>query len=329
MIQRVPYRFEEYCTTVEGAKEMLVEQGVAIIPNLLNDEECTAMDIGAWELIESLTSDFSTPLRHNDVNTWRSFYDLTPSHGMLLQHYGVGHAQHLWDVRQNVKVVDVFSQLWAVPREDLLTSFDGTSIALPHEITNRGHDRGCVWLHLDQSPTRPELECYQGWVTSRDTHVGDATLTFLTDSHRHLCDFRDHFDIKEKADWFRLSPEHIDWYAQQGCEQYAIRCPKGSMVLWDSRLVHAGYQADPFREHANWRNVVYACMLPRNRARPADIAKKQKWLRELRTTSHWPQKPKPFPKTPRSYGNVMPRVTPVCTRPRLTPLGRRLAGLHK
>jgi hypothetical protein len=46
---------------------------------------------------------------------------------MLLQQWGVGHAQALWDLRQNPKIIDIFSKLWGVPAKELLVSFDGAS----------------------------------------------------------------------------------------------------------------------------------------------------------------------------------------------------------
>jgi hypothetical protein len=46
------------------------------------------------------------------------------------------------------------------------------------------------------------------------------------------------------------------------------------MVFWDSRTVHSGHQAEKKREKSNFRNIVYICMTPRNRANPSQILKK-------------------------------------------------------
>ena len=42
----------------------------------------------------------------------------------MLSTLEIGHAQYVWDIRQNEKVVDVFSKIWIT---NLLTSFDGIS----------------------------------------------------------------------------------------------------------------------------------------------------------------------------------------------------------
>ena len=39
-------------------------------------------------------------------------YELFPIHSMLLQHWSIGHSQYVWDIRQNSKVIDVFSNIW-------------------------------------------------------------------------------------------------------------------------------------------------------------------------------------------------------------------------
>ena len=55
------------------------------------------------------------------------------------------------------------------------------------------------------------------------------------------------------------------------------------------------------------------------------LNKKRKAFKDLRMTSHWPHKPKLFPKNPRTYGNPLPNITQV-KEPKLTELGYRLAG---
>ena len=105
--------------------------------------------------------DFTLSIDRNNNKTWKEFWKLYPNHSMLIQHWGVGHSQVTWDLRQNPKIVDIFAHYWECPQEDLLVSFDGFSFHLPHEITKRGYFRGNTWYHTDQSYKRNELECIQ------------------------------------------------------------------------------------------------------------------------------------------------------------------------
>jgi hypothetical protein len=131
-----------------------------------------------------------------------------------------------------------------------------------------------------------------------------------------------------KTDWYKLkSQEELDFFIKEkGCEPIRICCPRGSLVLWDSRTMHAGYESSRSRTNPNFRMVAYVCYVPRSQATPKQLLKKQKAFNEQRTTSHWPQYSKLFGKTPRTYGNAeLPFVASV-EPPKLTEFGRKLAG---
>lgn len=104
-----------------------------------------------------------------------------------------------------------------------------------------------------------------------------------------------------------------------------IYCPAGSMVFWDSRTVHAGSEAQLWREIPNFRMVSYVSMLPRKLAKKSDIEKKRKAFTEKRSTTHYATPVKLFAKNPRTYGKALPIVVEV-PDPNLTDLGKRLAG---
>ena len=130
-----------------------------------------------------------------------------------------------------------------------------------------------------------------------------------------------------KKDWRKLEEPELAEYAARGCAPARVRCPAGSLVLWDSRTVHCGVEPEKGRRNAAaQRCVVYVCMQPRARATPAALRKKRAALEALRMTSHWAAKPTLFPLTPRTYGAPLLPIQSVTTPPTLTPLGRRLAG---
>ena len=106
------YENEKYLTTPEKLKETIETYGVGIIPNILNDEEISNMRTGMWDYLEHTTQKFERPISRDNDKTWTEYLKLYPKHSMLLQQYGVGHSQFVWDVRQNPKVVDIFSQFF-------------------------------------------------------------------------------------------------------------------------------------------------------------------------------------------------------------------------
>jgi hypothetical protein len=194
----------------------------------------------------------------------------------------IGHAQFAWDLRQNESVVSVFATMWGVPPEELLVSFDGSSLHLPPEHVGRGRGwyKDRTWLHTDQNLSRNGEECIQGFVALRDVHPGDATFTFLEGSHRWHKAFAETFGVVSKGDWYQLAnqDEYNFFTVTQGCILRSLTCRKGDMVLWDSRTMHAGQQPLASRPEPNVRGVCYICMLPRSTLQypVGDIAAKQK-----------------------------------------------------
>ena len=318
------YEFDKYISTPDNCMEMIQKYGVAIIPNILNNDEIQNMNSGMWDYLEHIAKNLKVPIKREDENTWKEFLKFYPKHSMLLQNCQVGHSQFVWDVRQNPKVSNVFSKIWDCRSDELLTSFDGVSFHMPPEITNRGWFRN-VWYHTDQSFVRNEFECIQSWITGFDVNQGDATLSFLESSNQYHKNFQDHFKISDKNDWYKLSTDELNFYKELNCKEMNIKCPKGSMVLWDSRIIHCGTEPRKNREKINMRNVIYICMTPRKFASDKMILKKQKAFNELRMTTHCPHKQKLFPKGIRTYGGIYYEPTEI-EKPILSELGKKLCG---
>lgn len=320
------YESVKFFTTVDDLKKTLDTFGVAIIPNVLNDEECDDGYNKMWGYFEHITQKWEKPIKKDDISTYRSFWNLFPLHSMLIQHWNAGHAQYVWDIRQNEKVINTYSKgIWGCENDDLLVSFDGVSFHLPPEITNRGWYRGNHWYHTDQSYFRPNFECIQSYVTLKDVNIGDATLTIMEGSHKYHEEFKEKFNVNNKKDWYVLIEEEERFYTNRGCNYKRIYCPKGSMVFWDSRTIHSGTEPLKTRKTKNIRSIVYLCYIPRITATKANLKKKQKAFNELRMTSHWPNKPKLFSKNPRTYGKDILEITPI-DHPVLNDLGMKLAG---
>lgn len=319
------YEFEKYSTTPKNLKKTLELYGVAIIPSVLNQEECSNIYSGIWNFLEYISQPWNKSIDRNNKETWRGFYDLYPLHSMLLKNWHIGHSQVCWDVRQNSKILDIFSQFWNCKSEELLSSFDGFSFHLPPEITNRGWFKNNLWLHVDQSFTDNKFKCIQSWVTAFDINEGDATLAFLEKSHLFHEDFGREFNIKDKSNWYKLDVDEKQFFINNDCSLKKIKCPKGSLVLWDSRTIHCGIEPLKDRQNPNFRAIIYLCYLPRSLATPKQLEKKIKAFETLRTTSHWPCNVKLNAKTPRTYGKDIP-VTAIIPYPSLSEIGYKLAG---
>jgi hypothetical protein len=345
-------RYASFETTVENVREVLERDGVCVIPNVITGEELEAMRDGMWDTLGHLTQNLDTPVSR-DPSTWHAFQQLKPLRHTMLHDFGIGQAQVCWDVRQNPRVAEVFARVWGVPVEKLLTSTDGMTVHFPDELIPPGarhpsalDEQGTAavqkvafyggpatdWFHVDQDPAAVGLLCVQGLVTAWDVNDGDATLAVLRGSHHHLADYAREFELKmgKSSNGFHRIPDgpRRAFFDARGCERVSVRCPAGSLVLWDSRTTHCGSLPQRGRATPAIRFVVYVCMLPRpadERERKEVLDRKQQVLAQQGTTSHWPLGEKVFPRasTCTSTGKAIPSLPP----PVLTPLGRILAGL--
>jgi len=320
---------EDYYTTIDNLKETIEKYGVAVIPNLLDDEECNSMVNGMWNYLEHISQKWEEPIKRNDETSYKNIYNLFQYNStikMIVKFWGIGHCQMAWDVRQNPKIVNVFAKFWNVNPEELLVSFDSSSFHFPPEITGdefwTNQNR---WYHTDQSYTTNGFTHLQSWITGLDVNEGDSTLAILDNSHKYHKEFAEYYGINEPNDWFRLNTGELFFYHEKGCKEKIISCPKGSLVLWDGRLIHCGLEPNRNRRIPNFRCITYLCYMPRSFATDEQVTEKQQVFNSILTTTHDPCQNITIPKTPYVDLNEEDFITPV-DKPNLTELGYKLAG---
>lgn len=232
-------------------------------------------------------------------------------HG-IIKHYGVGHSAMMWYVRSLPAVQAVFQEAWASEGKKMVSSFDGMCVIRPPEGSRRAvFNPDNIWLHVDQTPntsanaklpyTSWGAKCIQGAVNLTKSDEDDGCFYLLDGSHKfHEEFFRVHDLGKATGDFFMMTKEHIAWYEAKGCRRKAVAVSRGSMTLWDSRLVHCGKLPDRGRQHPNrWRLVAFVSMVPRAFCNATVRAKRKRNAQDNRTTSHWPHTPRVNSKKPR------------------------------
>lgn len=318
------YEYTRYICNSDTLKKTLDIYGIAIIPNVLDDSECEKMYNGTWKFFEHITSKWQNEkIIKNDFRTWKNFFYLNPGLLMLHQRYNIGHSQHSWDLRQNPKIVSIFAQFWNCKNEDLLVSFDGLSFLPPPEITNKGWASE-YWFHMDQRFSKPNFDGIQSWITAIDVNENDATLVFFEKSHLLINEFLKHNEISEGRmdnDWAPINKGELEFYKKR-CQMKAIKCPAGSLVIWDSRLVHCGMGPKPGRKNINFRCINYLSYSPRETATEEILLEKQYGFENLYTSNHYANRASFFPTNPRNI--YFKKIPP----PKLTKLGLRLAGYN-
>ena len=281
--------------------EDLETKGYTVIPDVLTSQECEET-IGQYKDWLSQFQDGDWPYSANS----------------LINRYNVGNMHPTWLVR--LKSKKVFAQIWKT--EKLLTSVDAIAIGRPPEKGDEDfHRPGDHWLHLDQSSLREGLHAYQGGVYLENAEEDDWTLVVMEGSHL-LC--QDFFDKNQRAsqrsainEYYSLLDKEVKEFEQKGCKLKRVAVPKGGMVLWDSRLVHAN--ANPIKGRNNpgrWRFCVFVSMTPAIWASREDMGKKKETYNSVAMTTHWSSQCVRFSKTYMpsyaksdvSYPNEIPAV---------------------
>lgn len=184
----------------------------------------------------------------------------------------------------------VFSDLWKTDK--LLTSIDSIAIGRPPEDGEEPfYSPEQQWLHVDQSAAREGVHAYQGAVYLETADDCDWTFCVMETSHLHLADFY----INDERSAIRSSfnnycpmrEDAVEWFKNKGCNIVRVAAPKGSMVLWDSRLVHANARPIQDRKHPRWRYCVFVCMTPAIWANDEDMLLKKSAYNDVLMTSHW------------------------------------------
>lgn len=273
------------------------ELGYEIIEDVIENPEEIFEEIKTW-----MTDTF-------EIEKWKLFnLPYGPRYGM---YQGlVGHCPTIWKLRE--KVAPIFAEKWDCETTDLITSIDGASVFPP--MYRKTND----WPHIDQ--TGEGLKCYQGQVVLTNT-----TASFVCTPRSHLKhqEVVDLYDAKDN--WCKV-PEAKELFDEW---QIPIIAKAGSMILWDSRLIHSAKRQD--RGDDSWRCVVYICQRPKSHYTKRNLTTIKNAAINGRTTNHWGSRtfPKKFHRQKRNdiideYSENPEKLSYI---KHMTPLMKSLCGL--
>jgi hypothetical protein len=65
MNNQIVYEYDKYVTNINNISNTLNQYGVAIVPNILNHQECDVMKQGMWDYLETITSNLIGLINQN------------------------------------------------------------------------------------------------------------------------------------------------------------------------------------------------------------------------------------------------------------------------
>lgn len=282
------YEYGRYqvCSDLKSLKETLNTYGVAIVPNVLTAKEIQEFRDGFWSYLEHATQKLEFPICRNEESSWSSLASLSPLHGMILNYYGIGHAQFMWNLRQNFSVIRTFQAIYGT-ENPLVSSFEGANIHLRSSFYD-GHP----WFHTDCTGN---VE-FQSWLTAYDVRVGDATIAIIEGSHMYFDEFAARYPMPDSKGWPTLTVEQLHFFTvEKGLPIRYIACPAGSMCLWDSRTIHSVVKPMEWRLRCNIFMAANICMTSDTRA----LHRLAKYAKKMKTTTSSTISPRAIPDVPR------------------------------
>lgn len=260
---------------MEKHKKELQENGYTIFRNLLSEEE-----------VNEYKNEFNNWL--DKVEDLRKLHSMIDFNG-IFKHYEVGNQRFAWLMRTNVKIVNIFKELWET--DELVTSFDGCCY-YPKEYV--GEER--YWTHTDQSSRKKGVYCYQSFVSL--TNNSERTLQIYEGSNLLHENYFETMNIDDPSDWNIIDIDYIKTLLNK---QKNLTVNAGDLVVWDSRTFHQNLCGG--NNSNEERLVQYLCYLPKNKEGNTEREQiyRKRYYETKRTTSHWPYPMNVVPSQPLTY----------------------------
>lgn len=296
-----------FASTSTSWKDSLEEQGYAVVPDVLSPDECDQI----WNRF----SHFSEYVMFNPLTA--ESYDHSKRfmavHGIITLPSAISYASFVDDVRSHNAVKELWASIWNCHIDDLVCSLDRLNFMAPLSWKHHNRSYSKTWWHVDQRCGLRDLQTIQGYVdicgSPTEQHGG---LLVLPESHLDFDVLADRYaDSKwSKKDWKRFSVDELK-QVMPTMRPEPVTSTKGSVVLWDSRLVHMNranrHLTDP-------RFVIYVSYWPKDRLTPVAYARRNVAIRENRATSHWPDAREIFPKRPQWSSHIPSSVDEAAIR---------------
>ncbi|GEM74120.1 phytanoyl-CoA dioxygenase family protein [Vibrio sagamiensis] len=202
-------------------KKGLKENGYTVIESLLPENLC---DDSIDAICEFMQMDF------HDRATW---YKKTPlnSSGSVPMH----HHPAFWAVRQHPAIYHAFATL--LEESKLWVTMDRAAVKVPcrYDLPQYGNDKNK--MHWDYDVRTLKAPCYQGLIYLVDTEKEQGAFGCIPKIYKKIVnkqiDDNSFFDRSEVNGLFLEDVCHFE-----DSEIERISAPKGSLIIFDSRLPH-------------------------------------------------------------------------------------------
>lgn len=286
--------------TKDQMMAQLEDQGYVIVPDVITTEQCDQLYQGFWDWLTAM----NPQLNREDRKTWTK--DNLPLNTKgLIQHTNVAFQRFTVDAHMWLK--PLFKELWGT--DQLWSSFDGVSFTTKgkkptfksvEDWRDRAWDKTAV--HVDQ--TTPGFMSVQGGLAVLDQHEDQHVFVCVPQSHKYHEELLALGPADKQLHWEIQNEAQIAFMKEKGLKQTRVPLKRGSVVLWDSRLVHASAPHCKTAPEDSTRLQIFVCMKPALTDEAEvnkEMATRKRAYEEGRVSKHSADKIRLFSKRPRMY----------------------------
>ena len=235
-----------------------------------------------WDWLAGL----GTGIRRDQPSTWqdRAWPDWP---GMkkygTCKSEGGAHKGATWYLRGLPSLKKVFSTIYGT--DDLIVSMDGMIMWRPWQDLSSCKP-GSSRLHIDQNPsTKPGFHCVQGMLPLYPVNAEVGGTVVVPRSHEK----QDRL-LARNPKWTTLGRDFCVLSEDDPVQGKEVLVPlePGDLLIWDSRLVHAGRVGDGRGAGELAGASLSVCMGPRARASEEVLNRRREALQQGWSFSHWP-----------------------------------------
>lgn len=270
--------FEEKESLISFYLKNLEELGYCVIPQVLTGAETEVLYQRVWhEYIEHAWPN----CKMNDRTNWKETFPKQDLYGICAG--SADQIQVMWELQQDPRIINVFAKICNT--RDLDVSRDGIAILCPEEIRPEHQE---PWFHVDQTSIKSKncdgqllktkSNFIRGQFLFEDSFSDEGGFYCIPKSHLRFDEFAPQLEVLTELEVTDEKKLHLrnnyllnffglgKGKSENSYRLKHITAPRGSLILWDSRIVHWNQQASKGRqckENSKVGMAGYLCCVPK------------------------------------------------------------------
>lgn len=264
--------------TLESLRHTLAREGILVVKNVLDAATCLALkqDMVEWLRIRNVEV--------NNPVTWKSYnndyFEMSSSILGMMNSGDICESACVQNAKSSPRLKQLFCDIYEVPVSELVMERGGVFWGFPPEHYPGGRiptdptggyaHWSDMWMHSDRGRNTVMPSTLLTTVILENVEFQDHGFVYLSNSHVYHDEFfashpKGSLDLEsclEETDYVQLTFEDVKYFEGKGCQWRKVVAPKGSVIVWDTRLIHSTCSPLKGRPRPKPRFVIYGGYKP-------------------------------------------------------------------